>query len=404
MLRNYLKILSDIPADVRGLLVNQFLMNASEFTAAPIMAVYLAQERNLGPAAVGTILAMAMVTGHAVPTFTGAIVDRYGFRNIMVAGLLLRGAGLLAFPLLSDASALAVAALTLGVGAALYESAAYGVFGRQPAHRIGPVFVLNNQALNVGAVLGPLVGVLLSAFSTTMPLVISGVFFCVLGIACLRFESLDAHYPSRSAISASLLSIVKHRRFLIFLVSTLPWWFLFSQIFVTFPLHAVAITGDNRSASMVFLINGTTGVAFIWLSFLALKSMSPQIIMIYCYGLLAVAYAIVAFSGDIVWFYAAIALYTIAETLMLPSVELITSRSAPDGKQSTFFGGLGLTWGIGGSLGYYSGSFMTAGSGQWSHTWFLLSGIAIAGIAMAAIVHRSYGSIQSASVEDAGAA
>jgi MFS family permease len=69
------------------------------------------------------------------------------------------------------------------------------------------------------------------------------------------------------------------------------------------------------------------------------------------------------------------------ETLILPAIETLVTELAPDGSQSTFFGALSVASAIGGSLGYYAGSWMTLNTD--GHTmWPIFSGVAALGFAL----------------------
>jgi MFS family permease len=57
------------------------------------MAVYMAAHLGLSAAVIGTVFTIHLAMGRALPIITGPLVDRFGFRNMMVLGLLVRAGG-----------------------------------------------------------------------------------------------------------------------------------------------------------------------------------------------------------------------------------------------------------------------------------------------------------------------
>jgi MFS family permease len=378
-----------IPQHIRLLLALQFLMSLSTFTAMPLMAVHMADRLGLAAAVIGTVFTIHLALGRALPVITGPLVDRFGFRNLMVLGLMGRAAGFFLFSTATGASGAISATLLIGLGTAAYESSLYGVFGRQPDETVTRVFVLNNFALNLGVVIGPMLGTLFIFYDTLLPFRAAALFFFFLGIWSARFGYLDERYTSRSPIVGSWSSVMTDRRFLWFLATTLPWWFLFAQLFVAFPLVAAQITGSESAANAVFLTNGVSGLIFVVVSLFAFDWIKSREMLVLCHVLLFAIYCIAPASQTLSWLLVVVFVYTIAESLILPAIETITSELAPDGKQATYFGALGLAWGIGAAFGSYVGSWMVLEVRVPAMIWGLYASVAAIGLGLAIVFRRS---------------
>jgi MFS family permease len=378
-----------IPQHIRLLLSLQFLMSLSTFTAMPLMAVHMADHLGLAAAVIGTVFTIHLALGRALPIITGPLVDRFGFRNLMVLGLIGRAAGFLLFSTAAGASGAISATLLIGLGTAAYESSLYGVFGRQPDETVTRVFVLNNFALNLGVVVGPALGILFILHDTLLPFRAAALFFFALGIWSARFGYLDEKYTSRSPIVGSWSSVITDRRFLWFLATTLPWWFLFAQLFVAFPLFATQITGNENSANAVFLTNGVSGLIFVVVSLFAFNWIKSREMVILCHALLFTVYCLAPASETLYWLLAVVFVYTIAESLILPAVETITAELAPDGQQATYFGALGLAWGLGSAIGSYTGSWMVLEVREPLLIWGLNASVAALGLVLGIAFKRT---------------
>lgn len=372
-----------VRAHVRILLLMQFLMNLATFTAMPLMAVHMADHLGLAAAVIGTVFTIHLALGRALPIITGPLADRFGFRNLMVLGLLARSVGFLLFSLAYEPAGVIGATLLIGLGTAAYESALYGIFGRQSDDTITRVFVLNNFALNMGVVIGPTLGTLLVLYGTIMPFRVAALLFLLLGLWSMRFGYLDRLYESRSTMVSSWAAVSADRRFLWFLATTLPWWFLFSQLFVAFPLHATRVAGNESAANAVFVTNGLSGLIFVVVSLFAFKWIKPREMNVYCYAILLLAYLIAPAWHSLFWILLVVFIYTVAESLILPAIETVTAELAPDGKQATYFGALGLVWGLGSALGSYVGSWTVLESESPWMLWAVNAAVAVVGLGLA---------------------
>lgn len=192
ILTTLLADLGEVSREVRILLIGQFLMNTSNFTAFPLMAVYMATHLGFSATQIGTVLTIHLAAGRALPIITGPLADRFGFRTLLVTGLALRAVGFLGFGVFTSPSMIALATLAIGLGTAFYESVVYGVFGRQPQRIVARVFVLNNLSLNLGVIIGPMLGASLLQFNPVYPFQVSGVLFACLALWSIRLGYLDS--------------------------------------------------------------------------------------------------------------------------------------------------------------------------------------------------------------------
>ncbi len=354
VLRNY----RQIPAPLWALLATQFLMNASHFMAIPLLAVYMLKTLHFGPVQIGTVMTLNLIAAQALPLLTGMMADRLGARPLMMAGLLLRAAGMIGFAFWQNWLVLAALAFLMGTGCSLYGSGIYGLFGRQPQPLAARIFVLNNQMLNLGVVLGPLLANIVAPIDIHLPFIASGGLFLALAIWSLTLSGIDRHHGVPTGMLLSLKRVAGNRRFLVFLAVSLPWWFLFTQLYVAFPVRMIQIAGA-ADVPTLFLVNGIAGFLFMLASMTVFERIRGSRLLPYGYLTVAILYAIVPLSSAVWWFLAFVTLYTMVETLMLPALETLTAELASAGSQSTFFGALSLAWAVAGTAGYYAGTWLS---------------------------------------------
>src|SRR5882672_11413049 len=76
------------PSLVQILLAGTFLTRTAFYMVWPFLAVILLRDFHLSPSQVGSILAGASVAGNLMGFYFGNLSDRFGRRNIMIAGCL----------------------------------------------------------------------------------------------------------------------------------------------------------------------------------------------------------------------------------------------------------------------------------------------------------------------------
>jgi len=386
VLRDLTKNYGEIPPLLWRLLATQGCMNATHFMAFPLFAVYMANRLGFEPGPLGTVLTVHLVTRQVLPSFTGPIADRFGFRLFLVAGLFFRGAGLIGFAIWTDWLSLSAMAFLIGLGTALYESAVNGVFGRQPSALAARIFLVNNQILNLGVIVGPLIGGLAVAADIRTLFVGGGILFMILAVWTATLREVDRVHGERTAIGTSLSRVLRNRVFLMFFLVSLPWWFLYTQLFVAFPIHLSRLAGEGAVAS-IYLVNGTAGFLAMIPVMLLFERIGARRLIRIGYFAAALVFAAVPLSGTLWWFLVFVAFYTLIESIFIPAIETIIASLADDGSQATFFGIAALAWAVGGTAGNYVGSWLILECTP-TVTWITFAGVALLGFLLAALFAR----------------
>jgi MFS family permease len=362
---------------IRSLLWGQFFMNASHFMSVPLLAIYLAKDIQLSPAELGTVMAANLLFAQALPLIAGPFADRYGAKVGMVLGLILRGSGLAGIAL-NDSFYLLVAAASLsGAGVALYETALFGVFGQEPPDQRAKVFAANNQMLNLGVIIGPLVGTLASQISIATCFAAGSVAFFFLALQVSLRPDVSILKSNRPYLFAGVASAIKNPDFRLLLVSSMPWYFLFPQLYVAFPLYMSNLRADVSSGA-IFIVNGVVGVTYMVLARNWLTRTAPTRLLLVAYTGAAALFGSMIFSTSIIWFLLFVAGYTIVETTILPALEVLTSALAHEDSQSTYFGVLSVAGALAGAAGYYVGSWLAL-RGSPHSLWAVLGSVGLFG-------------------------
>ena len=366
---------------VGRLLCVQFVMSASHFMVVPILAVYLSNLGH-GPFEIATIVTLLVFSARLLTVVTGPLADLHGTRFLVAIGLAGRAIGLFGFFQFSDWQVLSVFALVAGFGAAAFESGSYRWFASRQDKESRRAFVMNNQALNLGVIVGPVLGMgLLFLLEEPQEIFLAaGLVFVVL-LVVLPFLQLPSLGRVKGPARANRVGPLADRRFLFFVATTLPWWVLFSQLYVSLPILAVEFGGGTNSSNLMFLVNGVVGFVFAFASLALFDALPPAVLVLGSYAFLTIVFVLAPLSEAFFWFLIVVGLYTLGETLILPAIRATVAEMARAGSEATFLGFSNIAWVVGGAVGTYVGSWLVVqNSAEWMFLGFaLVAGVGLAG-------------------------
>ena len=342
------------------LVVVQGLMNGSHFMAMPLLAVYCVHVLSLNESQVGVVLAVYFLAARVTPVVTAPLADRYGLWPALVLGLIMRGLGFVVVFLFTDFWLVIAASIILGLGTSIYEAGAYGIIGAQPDRTRERLIVVNVQALNVGVVIGPLVGAMLAAINVSIPFIISGLLFLALGSLALFERSPELRSFNPQKVIDSYSTVLSDWPFLLLCIALVPWWALFAQLFAAFPIMAAELGGSAGWSGTVLVVNGAVGFLVLFAGNWLLKNFSPTTIIMVAAICGGVVTGLTGFSSSVIYLLIIVALFTCAEIPILVAAEVLVTRHAKGRSAATFFALFNVSWGVGSAIGGAVGPGITA--------------------------------------------
>ncbi len=388
MNRSYLGNLRRTDRKSLGLIILQFATNASTFMSFPLLSILLKQQGHDG-VFIGAVLTTVLVCAKGLPLLIGHIIDRLGGRIFITGGLMMRAAGFSVFFISDSPSASLLAALLIGIGAAAYETAVYALLARQGENERRFLFLLNNQALNSGVILGPAIGTVLSWGRIDLAFAASAVFFTLSALAAPFFchRTTETRPDASGGAIRPLAEAFRDRRFALLCAILVPWWLIFAQLYTSFPLFLLSLLGHGRDTQVIFIVNGVTGMLMAFVLAPLFSRFGEVALIRLGYLLLAILFMAAPTIGAALVFFALIALYTVAETIILASSDAEIAHVAPKGREATYFGASHISWIIGGGLGNFLGAELSS-RGAFTSLWWLLAAMAVIG-ATGMTIYRS---------------
>ncbi|MFI9201572.1 MFS transporter [Streptomyces sp. NPDC053048] len=253
---------------VQLLMANQFTINLGFYMLMPYLAQYLSG--NLGMAAwtVGLVLGVRNFSQQGMFFFGGTLADRFGYKPMIITGLMLRIVGFAVLGIVDSLPALLAASAATGLAGALFNPAVRAYLAHDAGERRVEAFALFNVFYQAGILLGPLVGVALTGVSFRLTCLVAAGVFTVLSIVQIR--ALPARTPSHDPDSpaTSVLSqwrtVVSNRPFLLFSLAMIGSYALSFQVYLALPLEVRRLAGSEQVGTVgVGLLFAASGLATI---------------------------------------------------------------------------------------------------------------------------------------------
>jgi FSR family fosmidomycin resistance protein-like MFS transporter len=194
-------------AGIIGLVgIAHMMSHFSQLLLAPLFP-WLKTEFNVSFAQLGFLMSVFFVVSCAVQAGSGFVVDKFGPRPVLFAGLALIGVAAFGYSMSTNYWMLAGSAVIGGVGNGVFHPADYTLLNRKvSAQRLGHAYSAHGITGSLGWALAPALLVPLAfAFSWRVALMAAGVLaFSVLGLLVLNRDklTLSAAAPSHTTTAA----------------------------------------------------------------------------------------------------------------------------------------------------------------------------------------------------------
>ncbi len=246
----------------RLLVVNQFGINVGFYMVLPFLATYLTDDLGYGAALVGIVLGVRTLSQQGLFLVGGSAADRIGCRPMIIAGCGLRVLAFGLFALFTDPVGILAATVLTGVAGALFNPAVRTYLGHEAGERRAEAFAVFNVAAHAGALVGPLLGVVLLAVDFRLVSLVACLAFAVLTAAQVVVLPARATEPPDRGVLGSWWQVVGNRRFVAFTLFGSAYFGLYNQLYLVLPVEAQRVTGAEAAVSAVFVVSTLVGIGW----------------------------------------------------------------------------------------------------------------------------------------------
>ncbi|MFQ3631979.1 MFS transporter [Roseiflexus sp.] len=339
------------------MLVITFLMWSGFFMVIPLVSIRYVDDLGWSAGAVGLVLAIRQLTQQGLTVFGGALADRFGAKELIVIGMLIRAISFSAMAVATTYPLLMMSAILAALGGALFDSpsSAAMVALTRPEER-NRYFAVLGIVRGLGMSLGPLAGAaLLRVDFAFVAFAAGGCFFVACGITFLLLPPVQVA-AERSELLAGILMALRDRRFMTFNVLLMGYWFMWVQLTISLPLAARALAGTADAVSWLYALNAGMSIVLQYpVVRLAERWFRPLPVLMLGIVLMALGLGSVAFASAIGTLLASVALFSLGALLAAPGQQTVAADLANPTALGSYFGVSALALALGGGIGNYAG-------------------------------------------------
>jgi MFS family permease len=376
-----------LPAVPRLLVLTQLAFNIGFYLVLPFLAGHLVGGLGLAAATVGLVLGLRTFSQQGLFLLGGVLADRCGVRPVVLAGCAVRVAGFLVLAFATSLPGVLAGAMLTGVAAALFSPAVESALaregarleesGRLPRTELFAMFAVAGQ---VGAVTGPLLGVLLLAVGFRATCVAAAVVF--VAILAMHWRWLPA-WPGAHAgepVGDGLREVFGNHRFLAFAAANSAGLFAYNQLYLALPLELDRVGAEGALGwlfvlASVLVIAGQLPVARVARTVLGHRRALAAGSLIVATGFATVA-VLAPRTSSVLPAAALVVLLTAGQMVTTPVARDVAARLAAERWLGAHFGVVSAAGGLAVLLGSTAtGALMDAAAPSSPLPWAILAAV-----------------------------
>lgn len=245
----------------RVLFATEFGMAVAFLMLAPYLADHLVHRIGLAMWLVGLILGSRHFS-EGVFLFGGTLADRLGYKPVIIAGCLLKGAGCVLFACFASVPWLFAASALTGLASALFIPAARAYLACHESERSIEAFAMFGVCRRTGVLIGPLLGIAIIAVDFRLVCLSAAAVSVALAVTQWRLLPTCAGTEADSdrPIWADCHHALRNRAFLGFALSMFASYALLFQISFGLPLEIRHVTGGRTWVTALFTVTAVLGL------------------------------------------------------------------------------------------------------------------------------------------------
>lgn len=345
----------------------------ASFMAMPFLALYLHNHLQASPLVIGLTLGVAPLFGTFGGLIGGYFTDKFGRKIVIIISVFIWSLTFMGFAFAPSASYFVILNALNGLCRSFFEPGTQALmidFTEDPKKR--RLFSVRYTAINIAAVMGPLLGVWISSLSSpTVPFIITGIMYAMYGlflwIVLNRYEMQQQKLNANHRISSIFQVVLHDRKLLYFIAAGILITLGYSQFDSTLPqLIDMKVEDGVKLFSLVIVANSITVLA-LQLPLTILTEKIPIYtslkigIIIFSTGLL-----LFGISQNAWMFIISMIIFSIGEIFCFPTMNAVIEEIAPADQKGTYLGAAQFK-NIGGFIGPIFGGWLLIQSPEWMY-------------------------------------
>ena len=214
-----------------------------------LLALYLTKSTDTGALGFsqgqkGYLMGPVVAILYFMPLITGAIADRYGYKNVLIIAYLILASGYFLMGIFKTYFSFYIVFMYVAVGAALFKPIISATIAKTTDDETSSIgFGIFYMIVNIGAFIGPVVASKIRGFDWQYVFITSSVVILINLIIVVLFFKEPKREKSDIPLGQSIKQIFKNiwlavsdLKLLIFLLIIIGFWAMYNQLFYTLPV------------------------------------------------------------------------------------------------------------------------------------------------------------------------
>ncbi|WP_107942436.1 MFS transporter [Metasolibacillus sp. FSL H7-0170] len=336
----------------------------ASFMTMPFLAIYLHNVHHASPILIGFTIGVAPLFATFGGFLGGYLTDRFGRKIVIIITIFVWGSVFFGFALTTFAPIFVLLNAINGLCRSFFEPATQALmidFTENEKKR--RLFSVRYTAINIAAVIGPLIGVMISTLaSPVIPFVVTGVMYSVYGLFLLsilnKYEMRQKRLENGKNIKVILHVVFSDYKLLLFLAGGTLIGLGYAQFDSTLP-QFIQLTLEDGVKLYSLLISLNAVVVLILQLPISILMEKISILTSLIIGIIFFAFGLMMFGiANAAWlFIVALVIFTIGEIFTFPMMNAVIEEIAPETQKATYLGASQLK-NIGGFIGPVLGGWL----------------------------------------------
>lgn len=193
----------------------------------------------------GLIMGIVNAILYFLPLITGAIADKYGYRNVLILSFIIMSSGYFLMGIVSSFPAVFITFFYAAIGAALFKPVISATIAKTTNEKNSSLgFGIFYMMINIGGLIGPVLASELRETNWMNIFIMSSAAIFINLLITLFFFREPEREPNKDPLGKSLriifhniFTVLKDLRFSLFLLIVIGAWTVFWQFFYSLPVY-----------------------------------------------------------------------------------------------------------------------------------------------------------------------